>query len=200
MGIRYTLKTAATSYPASLADLKRNLRIATDDVDTDRDALLQDLLVDAVSASQNSTGRQYCPATFILYLDEYPAGDEIEITRGPVQSITSVKYYAQGATELTTVDEDDYQLDCSELTARLRFLNSFSVDTERMNVIEIEFVAGFSAMGNQANSVPTDLKQAVILRAHDAYVNPGNEDLNFGFGLKTQKAMIKERNYKVVRY
>jgi uncharacterized phiE125 gp8 family phage protein len=201
MEMRYKLKTAPTLYPASLADLKRNLRIPTTDTDTDRDALLQDLLYEAIIASQNATGRQYCPATYTLYLDAYPLNDEIEISLGPVDSITSVKYYAPGDTELTELDEDNYQLDNSELTARLRFLESFEVDQERMNVIEIEFINGFAApIGNQAPAVPVDLKQAIILRATEAYLRPENAIQNFGFSVATKAAEQKERNYRVQRY
>jgi uncharacterized phiE125 gp8 family phage protein len=200
MDLRYKLKTAPTTYPASLADLKRNLRIPTADVDTDRDTLLQDLLYEAVIASQNATGRQYCPATYILYLDEYPENDEVEITLGPVSEIVSVKYYAQGSASLTTVAAADYQLDNSELTARLRFLESFTPDTDKMNVIEIEFETGWAAIGNQADALPTDLKQAVILRASEAYLRPENAIQNFGFSVATKSAQVKERNYKVQRY
>jgi uncharacterized phiE125 gp8 family phage protein len=191
---RYKLKTAATLFPVLLADVKRNLRIATSDIDTDRDTLIQDLIYDAIIASQNATGRQYCPAVYTLKLDAY--NDEIEITLGPVALINSVKYYAQGETELTPVDEDDYQLDNEELTARLRFLKPFSPDIDRMNVIEIEFINGFVAIGNQGPLLPVDLKQAVILRACDSYLHPENVIL----GKEPRAAELKERNYKVQRY
>jgi uncharacterized phiE125 gp8 family phage protein len=192
MDIRYKLKTAATLYPATLADLKRNLHIRTEDVDTDRDQLLQDLIYAAVIASQNSTGRQYCPATYILYLDAYHDNDELEITLGPVASITSVKYYAPGEANLTTVNSTKYQLDNAELTARLRFLESFTPDSDKLNVIEIEFINGWSSEAG----VPPDLKQAVILRATEAYLNPDNPTASKWL----TAAENKERNYKVSRY
>jgi uncharacterized phiE125 gp8 family phage protein len=196
MDIRYKLKTAATLYPAALADLKRNLHIPVANTDEDRDALLQDLIYDAIIASQNSTGRQYCPATYTLYLDEYPVGDEIEITLGPVVSISSVKYYAPGESSLTTLAATKYQLDNSELTARLRFLESFTPDPDKMNVIEIEFINGWAS----AATVPVDLKQAIILRASERYLNPVADSENFGFSRKSKAYEIKETNYKVQRF
>jgi uncharacterized phiE125 gp8 family phage protein len=192
MEIRYKLKTEPTLYPVALADLKRNLHIPTANVETDRDQLLQDLIYDAIIASQNSTGRQYCPATYTLYLDAYPDGDEIEITMGPVASITSVKYYAPGAATLTTVNSSKYQLDNAELTARLRFLESFAPDPDKMNVIEIEFINGWPS----SSAVPTDLKQAVLLRATEGYLNPENQVSSKWL----TSAESKERNYKIQRY
>jgi uncharacterized phiE125 gp8 family phage protein len=192
MDTRYKLKTAATLYPASLADLKRNLHIPVTDVETDRDQLLQDLVYEAIIKSQKSTGRQYCPATYILYLDAYPDDDELEITLGPVASITSVKYYEAGAVALTTVSSSKYQLDNSELTARLRFFESFTPDPDRMNPVEIEFINGWVA----ETGVPLDLKQAIILRATEAYLNPENQAASKWL----TAAESKERNYKVTRY
>lgn len=188
---RYKLKTAPVIYPVSLADVKRNLRIPTTETDTDRDTLIQDLIYAAIDASQNATGRQYCRATYTLYLDAYPEGDIVDIDLGPVDAITSVKYYAQ-ASELTTVDPANYQLDNSELTARLKFLESFTADSERLNPIEIEFTTGWAT----AAGVPGDLKQAVILRACELFLNPQN---NPG-GQNLRAAEAKEKNYKVSRY
>lgn len=197
---RYKIKTEPTEYPVSLDDVKRNLHIPVADIDADRDDLLQDLIYDAVEASQNNTGRQYCPATYTLYLDEYPDDDLVEIEKGPVISIESVKYYAEGATEMTVVDPADYQLDNAELTARLLFLETFTPDTDRLAPIEIEFTCGYAPVGNQAAPVPYPLKQAVILRACGAYRNPENDAENFGMGRKIRAAEIKERDYKVQRY
>jgi uncharacterized phiE125 gp8 family phage protein len=194
--MRYKVKTAPVLFPAALDDVKRNVHIDTADIDTDRDALLNDLIKDAITASQNATGRQYCRATFYLYMDAYPEGGEIEITAGPVAAITSVKYLAPGATELSTLDPSKYQLDSIELTARLRFLESFSVDCSRMNVIEIEFTNGWTT----AADVPADIKQAVVLRACESYLHPENPTVNHGIGLRTTIAEIKEKDYKVQRF
>lgn len=224
--MRYKVKTAPTQYPATLADVKRNLRIDTTDTDTDRDQLLNDLISDATAASQNATGRQYCRATYTLYLDAYPVSNEIAITMGPVAAINSVKYLKQGETVLTTVDPSKYQLDNVELTARLRFLESFSVDADKMNVIEIEVVNGWDNVADDSattasptttsdgtttaapttteapsiGTIPVDLKQAVILRACEGYLNPDNDDQHQGSSLKLRSAELKERNYKVPRY
>jgi uncharacterized phiE125 gp8 family phage protein len=186
------LKTAPVIFPAALADLKRNLHIDITDVETDRDTLLQDLLDAAITASQNNTGRQYCRATYTGYLDDYPEDDEVLIKLGPVAAISSVKYYAPGASELTTLNSSKYQLDNIDLTARLKFLESFSVDQDRLNAIEVEFTNGWAT----AAEVPKDLKQAIILRATEGYLNPENA----AAPKYLTAAENKERDYKVQRY
>jgi uncharacterized phiE125 gp8 family phage protein len=192
MDKRYKIKTPPTFSPVSIAELKRNLHIEHND----QDELMQELITRAVAGSQMRTGRQYALATYTLYLDSYPDNNELEIELGPVNAITSVKYLAPGASLLTTVDPLKYQLDNIELTARLRFLESFTPDSERMNVIEIEFTTGWATAG----AIPKDLCEAMILTASDAYLHPENQSLNFGMGLRIQVAERKERNYKVQRY
>jgi len=192
MDLRYKLKTAPAFSPVSLAQLKRNLRIEHND----QDELLQELIDRAVASSQTATGSQYALSTFSLYLDDYPDNDETEIDRGPVGIINSVKYYAQDASVLTTIDPVKYQLDNTELTSRLRFLTPFVPDTARMNVIEIEFTTGWP----DAASVPKDLCEAIILRASEIYLHPENSDLNFRGSLQVKAAELKEVNYKIQRY
>lgn len=193
--IRYKVKTAPTTYPVSAADIKRNLRIPTTDTDSDRDALIQDLIYEAIEDSQNSTGRQYYPATLIAYIDAYPQDGILKIEKGPVSAINSIKYYKSGESEMTTVDAADYYLDNSEATARIVFKNSFAPDTERPGCIEIEYAAGWSSA-----TFPKPLKQAIILRACNMYLNPENELLNFSTGRKIKAAEALERPYKVQRY
>lgn len=192
MDLRYKLKTAPVFYPIVLSDLKTNLRILT----TDQDTLLQSLIYTAIDDAQTMTGRQFARATYTAYLDAYPSSGEIEIDRGPVDAITTVKYYAPGAVTLTTLASTKYQLDNVELTARLRFLESFSVDKDKMNVIEIEFTAGWVDMA----SIPSSIKDAVILLASERYLNPGNAMLNFGSSIRVTAAERLLRKIKIQRY
>jgi uncharacterized phiE125 gp8 family phage protein len=196
MDLRYKIKTAPLFSPVTIAELKRNLRIPTTDIDADRDALLFDLITAAVEKGQELTGRQFARATYTLYLDEYPVGDEVAIDLGPVAAITTVKYYAPGANTLTTVTSTKYQLDNSELTARLRFLESFSSDADKFNTVEIEFTNGWAT----AADIPANIKAAIILFATEAYLNAGNDPLNFGFGKKFTAADRLLTNYKIMRY
>jgi len=187
---RYKIKTAPTWDPITVDELKRNLHIEINN--HDQDEYLQEILLSIIDQVQTDIGRQIARATYTMYLDGYPDGDEVEITLGPVDAISTVKYYADGASELTTVDAGDYQLDNTELTGRLRFFNSFITDDEKMNVVQIEFTNGYGS----APSVPRSLKDAIILLASDRYLNPENS----GVSVNQSAAERLLRNYRIQRY
>jgi len=189
---RYKLKTAAAFSPVTIAELKSNLRI----LHTDQDTYLQALLDAAVVDAQEITGRQFARATYTAYLDSYPSVGELELTLGPVAAISSVKYYAQDAIALTTVSASDYQLDNVELTARLRFLNSFSTDSNKMNAVEIEFTTGWAT----AAEIEKSIKDAIILIASERFLTPDNAADNYGSGVKLKAADRLLQRYKVQRY
>src|SRR4030043_1542959 len=138
---RYKLKTAPIFEPVNISQLKRNLHIEDDD--HDRDEYLQEILDAVVDDVQTAIGRQLCRATWTGYLDDFPEDEEdLDITLGPVDAITTVKYY-NTANVLTTMNVADYQLDNVELTGRLRFLNTYDVYADKLNAVEIEFTNGW---------------------------------------------------------
>jgi len=188
--IRYKLKTAPAALDI-LTEVKGNLRLLNED----HDSLLTELIQAAVTEVENHIGRQLLRATYLGYLDSYP-GEILEIHHGPVATIVAVKYYADGASEQTTVDPVSYQLDDTELTARLLFKSRFSPDSSRLNAVEIEFTCGWE---NKA-AIPKDILRALILLVSEGFLNPGNMSLNFGMGLKTTVALMLLRNYKVQRF
>jgi len=189
---RYQLKTAPAFDPVSTDEIKHNLRITTTDFDT----LIGELIDYVIESVQANIGRQIARATYYAYLDGYPDGDEMEITLGPVATITSIKYYAPGSSELTEFSSSKYQLDNTELTARIRFLESFQTDTEKMNAVVIEFTNGYA----DANSVPKNIKDALVLLVSERYLNPDNRMLNFGVSIRQSAAERLLRNYRVQRY
>ena len=184
---RYKIKTAPTFDPVSIEQLKWNLHIDQDD--HYQDEYLLDIIRSTVEAIQLSIGRQIAQATYTGYLDDF--ADDIVITLGPVDSIVSIKYY-NSSNELTTLDSSNYLLDNSELTARVRFLETPSVYGDRLNAVEIEFTNGWE----DAASVPRDIKDAIILLASERYLNPENP------GISTQQSAAERllRNYRVQRY
>lgn len=192
---RYKIKTAPIFAPVSLAQFKRNLHVGTqDEADVSQDEYLQEILTRIIDQVQTDIGRQLARATWTLYLDDFP-GEDMKITLGPVAAINSVKYY-NSSNVLTTMAATDYVLDNIELTARLRFLNTYSVYTDRLNQVEIEFTNGWTT----ADEIPKDIVDAIVLMATDRYLNPENESLNFGMSLKTKAADRLLRKYRVQRF
>lgn len=193
---RYKLKTAPTFEPVTLEELKRNLRIGTqDEADETQDALLQEILDMVIDQVQDDTGRQLARATYLAYMDDFPASGNMELTKGPVDAISSVKYY-NNSNVLTTMNAGDYTLDNVELTARLRFLETYTVYSERLNGVVIEFTCGWAT----AAEIPKQLKDAVVLLASERFLNPENPGLNFGVGLRVTRAEQILAKYKVPRY
>lgn len=192
---RYKLKTAPIFAPVSLAVFKRNLHIgAQDESDSTQDTYLQEILDAVIDGVQEDTGRQLARATYTLYMDDFPDGGVMEITRGPVAAISSVKYY-NSANVLTVMDAADYELDNIDLSGRMRFINTYGV-YDRLNAVEIEFTCGWET----AAAIPKQLNDAVILLATERYLNPENQMLNFGMSLRTSKAEVLMRKYKVRRF
>jgi uncharacterized phiE125 gp8 family phage protein len=192
---RYKLKTAPIFAPVELAQFKRNLRIGTQDEDDDsQDLYLQEILDNVIDEVQADIGRQLARATFTMYLDDFPDTD-LQITLGPVAAISTVKYYNLSNT-LTTMSSADYLLDNVNLTARMRFLETYNVYSERLNGVEIEFTNGWAT----AAEIPKDLKDAIVLLATDRYLNPENQMLNFGMSVRQTAAERKLRKYRVQRF
>lgn len=193
---RYKIKTAPIFEPVLLAEFKRNLHIGNQDVvDNAQDVYLQEILSAIIEDVQTDMGRQLARATYTMYLDEFPEDEDIEITLGPVDAITSVKYY-NSAGVLTTMAAADYQLDNIELTGRLLFLETYPLQADKMNAIEIEFTNGWV----DAASIPKRIKDAIVLLATDRYMNPENAILNYGSSTKQSAAENVLRKYRVQRF
>ena len=161
---RYKITTPAIDLPVSLQELKSNVRVSNPALD----GVLLQHLQGATAEAESYTGRLFMRATVAAYLDSYPEDGELEITKGPVNAITSVKYYADGESTMTTVDSGKYQLDNIEVDARLRFSEVFTADANRMNAVEIIYTAGWAT----AEEVPRQIREAIILSASARYLNP----------------------------
>jgi uncharacterized phiE125 gp8 family phage protein len=193
---RYKLKTAPIFEPVTLAQFKRNLHIgAQDESDTTQDVYLQEILTASIESIQEDMGRQIARATYTLYLDDFPVSGVVNISRGPVSAISSVKYY-NSSNVLTTISASDYQLDNVDLTGRIKFFNTYSVYANKINAVEIEFTNGWE----NAASVPKDIVDAVILTATERYLNPENAMMNYGQSLRIKASDIKVRKYRVQRF
>jgi uncharacterized phiE125 gp8 family phage protein len=193
---RYKVKTAPIFSVLELDQLKRNLRIGTqDEDDNSQDEYLQEILDNTIELVQTDIGRQLARATYTLYLDGFPDSKEMLITLGPVAAISSVKYY-NSSNVLTTMAVSDYMLDNILLSARLKFVNIYSVYSDRLNGVEIEFTNGWAT----AAEIPKDIKDAIILLATERYLNPENAMLNFGMGVRQTAAERILRKYRVQRF
>lgn len=165
--LKSKIKTPAASQPVTVDMMRQQLRLGND---TTHDALLTRYIKTATNWAQNSTGRIFMPTTLVGYMpDLYPAED-IEITNGPVQSVSSIKIFKEGVEEAETVDPMYYELDNTGLTAYLIFKPEFECPTlqTRFDAVQIEFISGYA----DADSVPPEIQDGIIMRAARLFTHP----------------------------
>lgn len=171
----YKIKTAAESEPIGTEEASRHLREVyanlTDDQKTDIDALV----TAARQFFEKHTRRQLMPATWYLYLDDFPGDDyngecSIFLEKSPVTAVSSVKYYDENDELQTLVENTDYFTDLHSEPARIR-VDSVPTVYDKPNAVVIEFTAGFT----DAASVPEPVKKAMLLMVAHLYENRQEE-------------------------
>ena len=100
----YTLITAATQEPVTLAEAKLHLR----EDGSENDARITALISAARRLAEQKTGRAFAPQTWELVMDEFP--EAFMLLPAPIAAITSVKYIDADGIE-QTLDPSGYQLD-----------------------------------------------------------------------------------------
>jgi uncharacterized phiE125 gp8 family phage protein len=149
----YALIAAPVVEPLTLAMVKTHLRLDG----ADEDDLLTGLILAARQYLESATGLCLITQGWRLYLDEWPAGEVIQIAKGPLQVIESVTVYDQAGIP-SSVSLDGHVLDSASSPARL-FLVSQPRPGRMANGIEIDFLAGFGSSGSE---VPDMLKRAML--------------------------------------
>lgn len=149
------LITAPAVEPLLLADVKTRLSISDTEDDTDITAYIKA----AREQAESYTGKAITTQTVEIALDAFPS--EIELLRGPVQSITSVKYLDTNGVE-QTIDSANYTIDdYSPRTWLLRAAGYEWPSTyDAANAIKVRYVVGF---GDAGTDVPEDIKTALLL-------------------------------------
>lgn len=158
----YKRTVAPTSLPVTLDEFKNELDILDD---TSMDSHFSDLLWAAVDKVESDARRLLMTQTWQMYLDRFPC-DAITPQKVPIQSLTHVKYYTGGV--LTTLSASAYQTDFISEPGRVANAAGYTwpaTDYERINAVQLEFVAGYTS----AALVPRTARAAVLFAAKEAY-------------------------------
>lgn len=162
------LITAPSTYPVTLAEAKLHCRV---DI-ADDDALITALITAATEMAEQKTGRAIVTQTLELTLDAFP--EAFELTRVPVQSITSVKYYDTTGTQ-QTLSNTLYALDAAEDFGFAHISPVYAgvwPDTrDQINAVAVRYVAGYA----DAASVPQSIKNWILLMVSTMYSNRETE-------------------------
>lgn len=160
----YTRTAGPGAEPVTLAEVKAHAVIGTDVDDT----LLGRLIKVARAEAESATGRTFITSTWVRTLDSFP--DAIQLLRGPVVSITSVKFDDENGDE-QTLASSDYTLDTNG--GMLAYVvpaygKAWPATRQQINAVRVTFVAGFGA---DETAVPEDLRHWIAMRVATLYEN-----------------------------
>lgn len=158
--------TAPATTPVTLAEVKLHSRI---DYDVE-DSLLTAMIGVAVDQMEGSAkgdkgflGRALLTQTWQLSLQDFPSGDELELPKPPLQSVTSVTYKNTDG-EVTTLPSSIYEVDTVREPGRIVLKDGESWPTvgDYLNAVTVTFVCGYT-------SLPEPLKMALLLLVKQQY-------------------------------
>jgi uncharacterized phiE125 gp8 family phage protein len=145
------LITAPTTYPVTLAQAQAQTRVnlARDD------DYLNLLIAAATDYAEQYTGKAIMEQTWELVLDGF--SDVIQIPKGPISSVTSVKYFDAANVE-QTISNTNYAVDIAASPAWIVRASNFSWPSTAagVNNVTIRFIAGYAL-------VPASIKHAILL-------------------------------------
>lgn len=152
-----TLVTPAASFPVTATEAKLHCRVdgASDD------DLIDGLIAAATEYVEQYTGRSIMQQTWKLSLDAF--SENILLPKGPVQSVSSLKYFDREGVE-QTVSSSDYTLDnASDPAWIVRNADATWPDVlDSVNAVNVTYVAGYSV-------TPSPIKHAILLLIGDWY-------------------------------
>lgn len=169
----YQVTTPPAAEPLTLSETKLFLRV---DLDTE-DSLITRWIKSARVKAENYLRRSLITQTITLTLDRFPRAcadletlkeylpsqrrQAIEILHGPVQSISSVKFY-DGSNVQRTKAADTYVLEKTDDASYLMPAADTEWDTtyERANAVEIVFVGGY---GNDGSAVDGPIIDGMLI-------------------------------------
>lgn len=167
------LITAATVLAVDLASAKAHLRVDVADDDT----LITALIGAATQAAEQITGRALMAQTWELTLDAFPSA--LELTRVPVQSITSLTYVNSAGTA-TVLSNTLYALDNADDFGWAYvvpvYAGAWPVTRDEINAVKLRYVAGYP----DAASVPESIKAWIKLQVGAMYENRESEVIEKG--------------------
>ncbi len=167
----YSIITPATLKALTVQEVKDYLRVDSDAEDT-----LLGVLIDAsTQMAESYLGRFLLTTVIEEFYDFFPVyktgvdpfhGDRniIFLSRGPVQSVASVKYI-DGNGDEQTVTASDYRADLVSEPSRIMPNEGWLGTKDTVNAVIIRYTCGYT----QASDVPANIKMAMLLMIGEMY-------------------------------
>ena len=151
------LITAPTVEPVTASEILTKIGVNSGDVSTTD---LEALITGARQWAEEYTGRALINQTWELALDDL-CESGIDLAKGTVQSITSIKYLDADGVE-QTLASTEYLLDDYAVIARIvpAYGKTWPATRSIVNAVKVRYVAGYGAA---ATAVPVPVKNAIVL-------------------------------------
>ncbi len=157
--------TAAAEEPITLTEAKNFLRVDHSDDDT----LISALITASRQMCEEYTRRVLVTTTVDEYFDKFPSNswnnlsNLIYLSRGPVASITSVKYVDEIGSEVA-LTSDQYLVDVISEPARVQSVSGWFAAAGVVNQVIVRYV-----VGSDVSAIPKPLIQGMMLVISDLY-------------------------------
>jgi len=166
----FQLITGQTEWAVELPEVKKHLR----EDGTADDAYIQELIYSVQDQIKGDYGLYLNEETYDLLLDDFP--EQILLWRGPISSITSVKY-TDDDSATQTVTSTNYSTDLFSVPARIAPVDGYSwpIPRDTLNAVQVRFVTGYTSPA----VIPADIKQAMYLIINDRWDNREDKGRRF---------------------
>jgi uncharacterized phiE125 gp8 family phage protein len=162
------LITAPSTYPVTLAEARLQARMD----DTVLDTRITAYISAATGMAEQATGRALMAQTWELSLDAFPVG--FALTRIPVASITSLKYWDAAGVQ-QTLSSTLYTLQSSDdfgsASVEPAYGTAWPAARAQTNSVALRYAAGYA----DAASVPEGVKNWILLMVAAMVDNPALE-------------------------
>ena len=154
-------RTAEPAFePVTLAEAKLHLRVDH----SEEDAYITSLITAARVMCEQRTGRALAVTGWLAYADCFTP--ELELPYPNTTTVALVSYIdVDGADQ--DLDPSEYEVDMVSQPARIRPITEWPATADRMNAVTVFYTSGYA----NAASVPTPLKQWILLAVGDMYEN-----------------------------
>lgn len=171
MNYNLTLKTKPAEEPIALIDATNYLRIDLAPEDVEEINYLKSIITAAREWCEGFQKRAYITQTWEITFDYWPEENIIEIPKGSLQSIDSVKYKNSLGVEMSLNENIDFVYSKKGILGRITpaYGKSWpSFTPYPLDAITIEFKCGY---GDTADKVPEKVLQAMKLLISHWYEN-----------------------------
>lgn len=190
-----TETVAPTTEPVTTAQAKSHLRVDISDDDT----YIGTLITAARVAAENWCQRSIAQHTYRADFADF--ADTMCLPFGPVQSVSSVKYYnTDSPTVLTTLSSGVYTLFYDEV--RRNWAASWESVYPRPDAVQITYTTGYSDLASPEDTVanvPKPIYHAILMLVADYYENREAQFVGFSViqeNMAVQRLLAPYRIYR----